>query len=95
MRQFDLDGIIAPDAAVRGEMIIKAGLASFPNNPMPLSLVTQLSAAAAADSRQVGRLMSQGTRGAGGCCQRRLQHDLRQSCPRRYLCCAPCTHTRQ
>lgn len=36
MRQFDLDGIIAPDAAVRGEMIIKAGLASFPNNPMLL-----------------------------------------------------------
>ena len=38
MRKFDLDGVIDPDAANLGETIIKAGLATFPNNPQLLIL---------------------------------------------------------
>lgn len=39
MRQFDLDGVIQPEAAALGEVIIKAGLASFPTSPMLLILM--------------------------------------------------------
>ena len=38
MRKFDLDGVIDPDAADLGETIIKAGLATFPNDPQLLIL---------------------------------------------------------
>ena len=38
MRKFDLDGVIDPGAADLGETIIKAGLATFPNNPQLLIL---------------------------------------------------------
>lgn len=38
MRKFDLDGIIDPAAADLGELIIKAGLATFPNDPQLLIL---------------------------------------------------------
>ncbi|KAF5826203.1 hypothetical protein DUNSADRAFT_4177 [Dunaliella salina] len=33
MRKFDLDGNIDPKAAELGELIIKAGMAYFPNDP--------------------------------------------------------------
>ena len=38
MRKFDLDGVIDPEAADLGETIIKAGLATFPNDPQLLIL---------------------------------------------------------
>ena len=38
MRQFDLDGLIKPEAADLGELVIRAGLATYPNNPSLLIL---------------------------------------------------------
>ena len=38
MRKFDLDGLIRPEAADLGELIIRAGLATYPNNPTLLIL---------------------------------------------------------
>lgn len=38
MRKFDLDGVIEPEAADLGELIIRAGLATYPNNPSLLIL---------------------------------------------------------
>lgn len=39
MRKFDLDGIIDPEAADLGEMVIKCGLTRFPNSPQLLILL--------------------------------------------------------
>ena len=38
MRKFDTDGIIDPDAANLGEVILRAGMASFPKAPYPYIL---------------------------------------------------------
>jgi hypothetical protein len=38
MRSFDLDGLIKPEAADLGELIIRAGLATYPNHPTLLIL---------------------------------------------------------